>query len=228
MMRRKSLRNSFKNAHKGVVQAIFKQSHMFYLMIIIVLVILLFLYLRISYLEWLILFLALSFPIMAELFNTAFEVTVDHLSPHYNPSVKLAKDVAAGAVLVSLTTTTLVTAAIFLHRISRPPPQLSPGEELLIKLLSGLFLLFASLGILKVLANRGKARGRVIDEKTSLAFFVALSLFFLTHSHLVLILLCSFAFLLILFQWNDAHRLWEASFGSLLGVLISLFLFLVI
>lgn len=228
MKMRKSLRNSFKNAYRGLVQAIFNQTHIFYLMIIIILVILLFLHLRISYIEWLILFLALPLPIMAELFNTAFEVIVDYLSPHYNPSVKLAKDIAAGAVLSSLATTTLVTATILLHRILRPPPPLSPVENHLIKLMSGLFLLFASLGISKVLANKGRTAKGIIDEKTALAFFIALSLFFLTTNLLILLLMCSLSFSLIFLQRNTPHRLCEASLGSLLGVLISLLLFLVI
>lgn len=228
MRMRKSLRKSFKNAYKGLVQAIFKQSHMFYLMIIVILVVLLFLHLRISYVEWLILFVALTLPIMAELFNTAFEVIVDHLSPHYNPYVKLAKDIAAGAVLASLATTTLVTATIFLHRISRPAPQLTPVELQLIKLVSGLFILFASLGILKVLGNKGKGWEGMIDEKTALAFFVALSLFFLTYSSFILIVMCSLSFLLIFLQTDKPHHFKEAFLGSLLGVLISLFLFLVV
>lgn len=225
---KKSLKNSFKNAYKGLVRAIFKQSHMFYLMIIIILVILLFLHLRISYIEWLILFVALTLPIIAELINTAFEVIVDHLSPHYNPSVKLAKDIAAGAVLASLATTTLVTGTIFLHRIFRPGPQLSPIEHQLIKLVSGLFILFASLGILKVLGNRGKKMEGMIDEKTALAFFLAISLFFLTNNMSVLVLMSSLAFCLLILQTKDPNQLKEASWGSLLGVLISLFLFLVL
>lgn len=225
---KKSLSNSFKNAYKGLVQAIFKQSHMFYLMILITLVILLFLFLRISYIEWLILFLALTLPIIAELFNTAFEVIVDHLSPHYNPSVKMAKDIAAGAVLASLATTTLVTATIFFHRIFRPAPQLSPSEQQLIKLVSGLFILFSSLGTLRVFANKGKSVWGIIDEKTALAFFIALSLFFLTNDIFILSLMCSLSLFLVFLQANDPYHLREASLGSLLGVLVSLFLFLVI
>ncbi len=225
---RKSLKNSFKNAYKGLVQAIFQQSHMFYLMIIITLVIVFFLNLRISYTEWLILFLALALPVITELFNTAFEVIVDHLSPHYNPSVKLAKDIAAGAVLASLATTTLITTTIFLHRIFRPAPYLLPIEHKIIKLMSGLFLLFASLGILRVLGNRKRNIGKIIDGKTALAFFLTLSLFFLSNNLLILIVMCSLSFLLFLPQIGNRHQLREASFGSLLGVFISLFLFLVV
>ena len=36
----------------------------------------------------------------AELFNTAIETVVDHVTPQVHPLAKLIKDLAAGAVLV--------------------------------------------------------------------------------------------------------------------------------
>lgn len=44
----------------------------------------------------------------AELFNTSLEAICDHVSPEFHPAIKLAKDTAAGAVLV------LSVAAVFL------------------------------------------------------------------------------------------------------------------
>lgn len=44
----------------------------------------------------------------AELFNTSLEAICDHVSPEFHPAIKLAKDTAAGAVLV------LSMAAVFL------------------------------------------------------------------------------------------------------------------
>jgi diacylglycerol kinase (ATP) len=49
---------------------------------------------------WVLLLLSCGLVLSAELFNTALEHTLDHLSPERHPAVKIAKDCAAGAVLL--------------------------------------------------------------------------------------------------------------------------------
>ena len=49
---------------------------------------------------WALLLLNCGLVLSAELFNTALEHTLDHLSPAIHPAVKIAKDCAAGAVLL--------------------------------------------------------------------------------------------------------------------------------
>ena len=51
--------------------------------------------------EILIISLSVSFVIITEMINTSVEALVDLISPNRHPLAKLAKDVAAGAVLVS-------------------------------------------------------------------------------------------------------------------------------
>jgi diacylglycerol kinase (ATP) len=57
--------------------------------------------LGISPAEWCWLVLAIIAVWMAEALNTAIEFLADVASPEFNPLVKKAKDVAAGAVLIS-------------------------------------------------------------------------------------------------------------------------------
>jgi len=49
---------------------------------------------------WALLIMNCGAVLAAELMNTALEHALDHLSPQVHPAVKLAKDCAAGAVLV--------------------------------------------------------------------------------------------------------------------------------
>lgn len=49
---------------------------------------------------WALLLLTCASVLAAELINTALENTLDHLSPQEHPAVGMAKDCAAGAVLV--------------------------------------------------------------------------------------------------------------------------------
>lgn len=57
-------------------------------------------WLQISLLEYAVLILTIMAVWMAEIFNTALEAIVDIASPDYHPLARVAKDVAAAAVLV--------------------------------------------------------------------------------------------------------------------------------
>ena len=74
-------------------------------------------FLNISFQEWLWIILAISMVLVAELFNTAFEVLVNLLSPEYNSKAGIIKDLAAGAVLVTAFFAVIIGFIIFLPKI---------------------------------------------------------------------------------------------------------------
>ena len=53
-----------------------------------------------SFLWWLLVLITISVVLAAELFNTALEFVIDRLHPEQHPAIAMAKDCAAGAVLV--------------------------------------------------------------------------------------------------------------------------------
>jgi len=57
--------------------------------------------LHVSALEFALLYTAIASVFVAEMFNTVIEICVDLAQPEYHPLAKIAKDVAAGAVLLS-------------------------------------------------------------------------------------------------------------------------------
>ena len=63
--------------------------------------------------DWLILILTIALVISLEAVNTAIEALCDLVSPDPHPKIKLAKDVAAGAVLVAAIAALFVAALIF-------------------------------------------------------------------------------------------------------------------
>ena len=69
--------------------------------VIAILAILMGIVLRISAVEFAMIFVAIASVFIAEMFNTVIEICVDLASPEYNALAKIAKDVAAGAVLLS-------------------------------------------------------------------------------------------------------------------------------
>lgn len=60
---------------------------------------------------WAILALVVAAVLAAELFNTAIEHLADHLHPEQHPGIKMVKDCAAGAVLVTSVAAVAVAVA---------------------------------------------------------------------------------------------------------------------
>ena len=70
--------------------------------------------LRISGEDWRWLTLAIVMVWVAEAVNTAFEHLCDVVSPDFHASVKISKDIAAGAVLISALGAAVIGALVFL------------------------------------------------------------------------------------------------------------------
>lgn len=68
---------------------------------------------RLSRGEWCWIILAISIVWTAEALNTAFEFLADAASPNFHPIVRDAKNVAAGAVLITAIAAVVIGAIIF-------------------------------------------------------------------------------------------------------------------
>jgi len=88
-------------AFRGLWHAISTQINMKVHISIAIISIALGIILHISAVEFAIIFLAIAGVLITEMFNTVIELCVDLTSPAYHPLAKIAKDVAAGAVLLS-------------------------------------------------------------------------------------------------------------------------------
>lgn len=67
--------------------------------------------------EWLALALTITLVLAAEGVNTAVEAVVDLVAPGFHPLAKIAKDVAAGTVLLTAIGAVIVGLIVFLPRI---------------------------------------------------------------------------------------------------------------
>ncbi len=67
--------------------------------------------------EWGLLALAVSLVFLAELLNTAFEKTLDHLHPDEHEKVRDIKDLSAGSVLLAVIFSVFVGLLIFAPKI---------------------------------------------------------------------------------------------------------------
>ncbi|MDA3903534.1 MAG: diacylglycerol kinase [Desulfuromusa sp.] len=88
-------------AIEGILWAAKSERHVRYHFVAALTVVFLALFFKISALEFFLLVLAAVLVIFAELMNTAIETVVDLVTDDYHELAKRAKDVAAGAVLVT-------------------------------------------------------------------------------------------------------------------------------
>lgn len=71
----------------------------------------------VSTVEWIILSIMIGAVFTAEAFNTAIELMVDKISPEYNKTAGLIKDVSAGAVLIIAIAAVVTGLLIFAPKI---------------------------------------------------------------------------------------------------------------
>ena len=114
----KKLIKSFTYAIMGIKSAIKTEQNMKIHLIIMELVVLMGLMFNLSYLEWLVILICFMTVISSELFNTALENAVDLASSQINIKAKLAKDIAAGAVLVNAFFSAIIGLIIFIPKIT--------------------------------------------------------------------------------------------------------------
>lgn len=104
---------SFRYAFRGLWYAVRTQRNARVHIGIATLAIVVGIVLGISAVEFAMIFVAITNVFVAEMFNTVFEVCVDLASPEYHPLAKIAKDVAAGAVLLSAMLAVIIGLLVF-------------------------------------------------------------------------------------------------------------------
>jgi diacylglycerol kinase (ATP) len=107
-MDRSNLLTSFKYAFSGMWHVLRTQRNARIHLLVALGVIVLGLWLGLSRTEWAIIALTIGLVLVAESFNTVAESAVDLMTGEYHPLAKIAKDVAAGAVLLMAITAVVV------------------------------------------------------------------------------------------------------------------------
>ena len=116
--KRSGIFSSFICAIRGLGFAIYSQRNMVVHIVAAVIFILLGLLFKIAQYEWLALIISIFFVLAAESFNTSIEVSIDLVTRKTKFRAMLAKDVAAGAVLLSAINAIIVGYLIFFNRLT--------------------------------------------------------------------------------------------------------------
>ena len=228
-----SLFDSFNYAAEGVIHALRTQRNLWIHFAIAVGVLIAALAFGVSKIELMVLLLAITFVLVAELVNTAIEAAVDVASTSFDPMAKLAKDIAAGAVLIAalnaLAVGYLVFSGAVADRSSDFLDRLAnlPEERTLVALAVTIIVVIA----VKAVTGRGTPlRGGLPSGHAAVAFagWMAVTLVLDDSSHHFLVSTLTFIMALLVAQTrveSGIHSACEVASGGALGALITLVLF---
>ncbi len=108
---------SFKYAFKGIYLVFLSTPNVWIHIVVMGLVLIMGFTLKIAIWEWVAISIVSTIVLAAEAFNTAIENVVDIASPEYNKLAGRAKDLAAGAVLISAIGAAICGLLIFLPKL---------------------------------------------------------------------------------------------------------------
>lgn len=115
--RKNSLYKSFGYAFEGILAGIRKERNMKIHCVAVVLVVIAGIIVQLPAVEWCICLILFGLILALELINTALEAAVDLVTEEKKPLAKLAKDTAAGAVLIAAIMAAIIGCIIFIPEI---------------------------------------------------------------------------------------------------------------
>jgi diacylglycerol kinase (ATP) len=228
-----SVLQSFNFAFEGIIHVLRTQRNMRIHFAIAIAVLIAALAVGVRRLELVALLLAISFVLIAEMLNTALEAGIDVSTTSFDPLAKLAKDIAAGAVLIATVNAVAVGYLVFVERLKDPSSRVldtlreGPAELTLVALVLTTALVIAA----KAYTGRGRPlRGGLPSGHAAVAFagWMAATYILGDSTHWFLISSLTFLMALLVAQTrveSGIHSFVEVLSGGVLGALVTLVLF---
>lgn len=225
----KKLLDSFNYSIEGILYAVRTQRNMRIHMIAALVVLTICFFYDISKTELLIILLSITMVITAELINTAIEASIDATTNYYHPLAKIAKNVAAGAVLVTAINALAVGYIIFWSKlvyinfmVINKIKNSNPYTIFII-----FIIVIISTLIVKAIFGEGTPlKGGMPSGHSAISFSIATMIALITEDVEAIIL--SFFLAIIVAQSrvdSEVHSIIEVTVGAVFGTLITLLLF---
>jgi diacylglycerol kinase (ATP) len=227
-----SLLDSFNYAFEGIIHVLRTQRNLRLHFLAAILVFAAAIALGVARLQLIVLVLAIAFVLVAEMINTAIEGVIDVSTTSFDPNAKLAKDIAAGAVLIASVTAVAVGYLVFddvagtrgtrfLDQVRHRPASLTIAALVLVVLL---------VIVTKAWTGRGTPlRGGLPSGHTAIAFSGWIAVTYLVgdeHRFIVWSLTLIMALLVAQTRLESGiHSFTEIVYGGALGALVTLAIF---
>jgi diacylglycerol kinase (ATP) len=218
-------------AIEGILWAAKSERHIRYHFVAALAVVFLALFFKVSALEFFLLVLAAVLVIFAELMNTAIEAIVDLVTDDYHELAKIAKDVSAGAVLVTSVGAVILGYLVLSGHIfplfdSQPTLGKKPHGTVPI---GALLIVIILIVLLKARFNHGSPlHGGMPSGHAAVAFSIAVSAFLFGESFLIGLMVLLLALLVSQSRLlMKIHTPREVFLGALLGTVVTLLAYLI-
>lgn len=233
MRSRISLIDSFNYAFQGVIHAVRTQRNMRVHLLAAVAVLIAAVAVGVTQMEMIALIIAIAFVLITEMINSAVEGAIDVATTSFDPLAKLAKDMAAGAVLIATMTAVAVGFLVFDDHIANPSTHLLDRLENanVYLTLVALSVTIALVIVTKALTHRGTPlRGGLPSGHSAVAFAGWMALTYLVSGaqHRFLISALGFVMALLVAQTRveaGYHSALEVTYGAVIGALVTLAMF---
>jgi diacylglycerol kinase (ATP) len=228
-----SLLESFNYAFEGVIHVLRTHRNMRIHFLIAAAVLVAGVVVGVRRFELIALLLAIAFVLIAEMINTSIEHTIDLATTSFDPMAKLAKDIAAGAVLIASVNAVAIGYLVFAHRVGdRSTRVLDRVRDVPITLtLIALVLTIIVVIATKAFTGRGTPlRGGLPSGHAALAFagWMAATYAVGDSNHQFLISSLTLIMALLVAQTrveSGIHSALEVAYGGALGALVTLVVF---
>lgn len=228
-MKVKKLLDSFNYAIEGIIYAVRTQRNMRIHMIAALVVLAACFFYDLSKMEILAITITITMVIMAELLNTAIEFAVDATTNYYHPLAKLAKNVAAGGVLITAVNAIVVGYVIFGDKLKyinfiliRKVKTSNPYAIFII-----LAIVCITTIVVKAVFGEGTPlKGGMPSGHSAIAFSIATTIALTTGQLSVLILSYLLAFIVAQSRVDsEVHSIIEVIAGGIFGTMVTILLF---
>lgn len=228
-MKVRKLVDSFNYAINGIIHSVRTQRNMrIHFAVSLMVLTACFIY-DISKVEFMVLAVTITMVIGAELMNTAIESAIDLTTNYYHPLAKIAKNAAAGAVLITAVNAILVGYIIFWDKLNNVTYTVIGRVKD-----SNPYIIFIVLVMVCLLTIVAKAffgegtplKGGMPSGHSALAFSLATAISLISEEPFCILL--SYLMAVITAQSrvdSEVHTIWEVIVGALFGTLITMFIF---
>ena len=230
-----TLLDSFNYAFEGIIHVLRTQRNLRIHFVIAIVVIGAAAALGVARDELIALLIVIAFVLVAEMVNSAIEGAIDVSTTSFDPNAKLAKDIAAGAVLIATVTAIAVGYLVFAHAAAHRTARLldrvrdAPAEVTLVALVLVALVVIAT----KAWTGRGTPlRGGLPSGHSGIAFAGWMAATYVSSDqHRFLISSLTFVMALLVAQTRveaGIHSRLEVLYGGALGALVTLVVFQVL
>ena len=225
----KSFIHSFNYAVQGLIYSLISQNNMRFHYVIATVVIIAMLFFDLTRIESAAILISVSLVIITELINTAIESAVDLITDEHHELAKIAKDVAAGAVVVSAVNAVFVGYLLFYDKLN--PLTLN----ILVKIrrqeihltFVGLILIMILVVALKTYTKSGTPfQGGQVSGHSALGFGMATTISLLSSDTLITTMAFLMAAMISQSRIEgNIHTAEETVIGGALGIFVMIIIF---